>query len=124
MEINEVDIINLLCDKIGIAVNWNGDRIDELMPKIQELITQFAAGRYAMWLTLCISFAILTIGMILLIVFRKHFYDEDFASFCGVVFGLAFAAITITAACYMVQWKLSPEIMSYRWIINAISSAK
>ena len=81
MEINAADIINMLCDKLGIAVNWTGDRIDELIPKIQELITQFAAGRYAMWLTLFISFAVLTIGMILLIVFRKLFMTRPLRLF-------------------------------------------
>lgn len=62
---NIVDIINALCEKFGIALDWSAENI---LPKVKELISRFAAYRISVYS------ACLIIAAILVAIFYKMWY--------------------------------------------------
>lgn len=121
--ITAFDIINLLCDKLGIAVNWTIDQAESLWPRIEALLNEFATGRYYMWLTFTIIFTIICVGSILMICCRNRqgYYESEIIGL-GVTFGSISGILLIVSAVFTVLWRVSPNVMAYKWIFTQLTN--
>lgn len=121
MNTNALDIINLLCDKLGIAVDWTTAQINELMPKIEEGITQFANMKYYSWLATCIMMALL-LGV--MIWFAIRCYNNDDGGGCGffVFLALIAAGVLIGGVILTIQWGCAPMIKTCEQILRYLSA--
>lgn len=109
---NIVDIINALCEKFGIALDWSAENI---LPKVKELISRFAAYRISVYS------ACLIIAAILVAIFYKMWYKNkdgyNSGEYTGVfiVICIIFIAIFIVSAVHISRSIWLPELEIYRW---------
>lgn len=112
-----VAIINLLCEKLGIAVDWTSDNV---VPKVEELITELAMARYninhIMWI---IGAVIALAGILLIIAEILHDYAGAIAAAGALLFILGLC-ITIPCIIASIQWRDMPEIKAYKWIFENV----
>lgn len=108
------EVINLLCEKFGIAVGWAEEN---LQPFMQTIIQEIAVGRAKMVSTgIWMAVAITVISIVIVIID----WDEYKLDGIGKVFGLVFAICGIVAICvlavFLVQWKYMPTYMTAQYI--------
>lgn len=108
-----VDIIELICNKLGIVANWTEETA---MPYLQSLMTQLATAKANIHYTMLFIFgALIIIGLICILIGSS----EE----CGVagVFILIIGIVGFVVAMILyIQWRDMPTMMSYRWIMNAL----
>lgn len=68
------EIINLLCEKLGLAVEWAGENI---VPQAEELMTQLAYAQYTLNLIFCIISIIAFVGFFVLVICDIKFDWSD-----------------------------------------------
>ena len=111
---NAAEVIELLCGKLGIAMDWAGENI---VPEIQNLMTQLATTQYTLNHVFWIIGAVCVVLGIALLIIGSVSYN-DMCVFLGSV--LFFAGIILTIVCliYAIKWKNMPDVMCYQWIAN------
>lgn len=112
------EVINLLCEKFGIAVDWAGEN---LTPYLQTIVQEITIGRTKMVATgLWISVAVVVIGIALTIID----WDECRLDGAGKGFGIAFIIIGLiligVLAVVLVKWKYMPTYMTAQYIKSLV----
>lgn len=141
MNNNAIDIINLLCQKFGIVINWTDENV---LPYIQQLFDEIAHGRYSLNLAAAIlSFSVVIFCGLLSLWLERHsdeharnaytsigykvpriLIDEDRADvlkiFCYIFIGVGVIA-GFVCAMYAIKWKTMPIASSYEWLLSLIN---
>lgn len=139
MSNNAIDIINLLCQKFGIVIDWTDKN---LLPYIQQLFDEIAHGRYSLNLAAAIlSFSIVIFCSLLVLWLERHsdehvrwakdgykvpriLIDSDEVGvlkiFCYIFIGVGII-VGIACTMYAIQWKTMPITSSYEWLMNLIN---
>ena len=106
-----IAVINSLCEKFGIVFDWSAENI---LPKVQDLITRFAQYRTSMFLSFLI-------GALVLLVLSFVWYklsDEETALVFVVIFSILFFIFGILCAVHIPRCVHLPELELYRWASN------
>lgn len=120
MEITAIDIINLICSKLGIVANWTEE---EVWPYIQELLKEVASGKYSVNLTLAWIFGIVFLVGIIFLIIGTFSFDFEVWYVIGIIFIIIGIIIFIPSICSAIAWKTMPTIKSYEWLFNLLKSA-
>lgn len=116
---NAAEVIELLCGKLGIAMDWAGENI---VPEIQDLMTQLATTQYTLNHVFWIIGAVgVVLGIVLIIVGAK--YDNGYNNLgalviIGVIMIFVFIIVFVACLISAIKWKNMPDIMCYKWIAN------
>lgn len=115
---NAAEVIELLCCKLGIAMDWAGENI---VPEIQDLMAQLATTQYTLnhvfWIVGAVG---VVLGIVLIIVGAQHYryYDLSPLVFIGFFMELVCVIMFVVCLIYAIKWKNMPDIMCYKWIAN------
>lgn len=115
---NAAEVIELLCGKLGIAMDWAGENI---VPEIQDLMAQLATTQYTLNHVFWIIGAVgLVLGIVLIIVGTQNYRCCDLEPLVFLGFFMLFVCTIVFIACLIdaIKWKDMPDIMCYKWIAN------
>jgi hypothetical protein len=130
-----IQVINTLCEKVGIAIDWTGDNVIPYVTLLCDKLITFEIATSIVWSVLFLVLAI--VGTIV----RKGIfswsmkrakedpYNEDWYYFIGgfcvvaeVGLWIAFTAVTATQAFDIVKCLAFPEMYLFEYISALISS--
>lgn len=112
------EIINLLCEKLGLAVEWAGENI---VPQAEELMAQLAATQCSLNRLFWIIGFIVFVGCIALIICDTKFnWSYGAVTTVAIIFGLFSVTVFVVCLVYTIKWKQMPDIMCYKWLLDAM----
>lgn len=125
-----ISVINALCDKLGIAVDWTSENV---MPQVQYLVDRYA--RYllvdkivwtSVWLLLFLAFAMLTVLLTKWAISETDGNDR-FDAAAPVVVVLCILAIVALIVCLffvsdLIRAATIPEIYAAQQLLEMIGS--
>lgn len=119
MEITTVDIINLICSKLGIVANWTEE---ELWPYVQELLKEVASGKYSVNLTLAWIFGIVFLVGIIFLIIGAFSFDFEIWYTIGIILTIVGIIIFIPSVFSAIAWKTMPTVKSYEWLLGLLKT--
>lgn len=123
-----IKIINELCSKLGIAVDWSAENIT---PYLQQAATQLATAKCNVHHGIFVGAAVLfIIGLlcfvpeIVRVYIKKAGHDPYFDWENGPGFGVFLIAVSIVAGIISyilwIQWRDTPTLMAIKWFMAAL----
>lgn len=108
-------IINLLCDKLGIAADWAGENA---LPVIQTMAEELVAGSIKE-LTLCmwVGVAVIIVGLGVLLWASQDVYRDPVIGWALVVIG---CATLIMCGVFRIEWQTMPTYKAVEYIAKLI----
>lgn len=122
-----IKVLDHLCDKFGIAIDWSSNN---MMPYLQDLmvrITKYAIYTNILWLVMSIFIISATVFALVKIikVARENMYDWDFivgiSSLVGSIIIIIFFTTGIYACQNLIEVNTVPEKYMIEMIRNNIS---
>ena len=117
-----IKVLDHLCDKFGIAIDWSSNNV---MPYLQDLmvrITKYAIYTNILWLAMSILIISVTVFALVKItkVARESMYDWDFIIAISFLIGSIIIIIFFTTGIYACQNLIEVNTVPEKYMIEMI----
>lgn len=118
-----IEILNALCEKIGIVVDWSNENVLPYAIEIMQKIVKYEIATSTVWISIALVFGLITYKIVKFYNKENNSYSVKFwSNFTGIVIAIILIPIIIIQIFDIVKCVTFPEMIIYDFITKNIGN--